>query len=312
MRMFGQRPQPEEPHGLARVFRRRRPERSNIGAKLAWVFLIGGVGLVAARATVATVVQVHGDGMAPTIFDGDNVLLTRSRWDLEAGDIVIYDPARTSPAVPLDTPPEGSPEGIVETDPNYTDPSLSPRGELRNTAVVDLDEIEGRWERLRDKGKPKRERSEVLRVGRVVAVPGDVVTFNVPEAAHGVAVNGEPLQQKPGEPMRLVLEHESEPRLRATAYEWIGSMRYPVLVPVSEDPGWPGMELPEDLGPIEVEATGYLVLADNREEGACCDSRALGFVERSAIKGEVRARVSGDAHSSPDAAPESRGPRWLP
>lgn len=309
------KPPPPEPRGLARVFRRNQaPQSRNLGAKLAWVVLIGGAVAVGARATVATVVEVHGDGMAPTIFDGDNVLLTRGAWNLEAGDIVIYDPARTVPALPDEPPPEGSPEGVVETEPNYTDPSLSPRGELRNTAVVDMEEIETRWERLRQKNAKaaKQRRSEVLRVGRVVAVPGDRVTFNVPDAAHGVAVNGAPLQQKPGEPMRLVLEDQTEPRLRATAYEWIGSLRYPVLVPVTEDPGWPGMQLPGDLGPIEVEATGYLVLADNREEGACCDSRALGFVDPSAIKGEVRARVSGDAHSSPDATPESRGPRWLP
>lgn len=279
------------------------------------MFLIGGVAFVGARATVATVVEVHGDGMAPTIFDGERVLLTRGGWDLEPGDIVIYDPARTLAPIPLEPPPEGSPEGVVETDPNYVDPHLAPQGELRNTAVVDMSQVERRWEKIQSRAR-KTERSGELRVGRVIAVPGDRVTFNVEGAAHGVAVNDQPLQQKPGDPMRLLLADDPsadlEPKLRAMAYEWIGSLRYAVLVPVGVDEGWPGMELPGDLGPVEVEASGYLILADNREEGACCDSRALGFVDGSAIKGEVKARVSGDTHSAPDADPDTRGPRWLP
>ena len=72
------------------------------------------------------------------------------------------------------------------------------------------------------------------------------------------------------------------------------------------------MRLPGDAGPLEVEADGYLVIADNRDEGACCDSRALGFVGPERIRGEIVLRLGGRNHSHPDVAPEAHGLLWKP
>ena len=72
------------------------------------------------------------------------------------------------------------------------------------------------------------------------------------------------------------------------------------------------MRLPGDAGPLEVEADGYLVIADNRDEGACCDSRALGFVGADRIRGEIVLRLGGRNHSHPDVAPDQHGMLWKP
>ena len=72
------------------------------------------------------------------------------------------------------------------------------------------------------------------------------------------------------------------------------------------------MALPADPGPIELIADGYLILADNRDDGACCDSRALGFIPRDQIQGEITLRLGGSAHVPDDIDPRSRGFLWRP
>jgi hypothetical protein len=80
---------------------------------------------------------------------------------------------------------------------------------------------------------------------------------------------------------------------------------------------WAGMDLPADDTPIEIIAPGYLVLADHRDEGACCDSRVLGFLPPAALRGEVVARIAGDARKAPNPSAHEggpaprRGPAWL-
>ena len=92
------------------------PSDKSWPTRVAWGVLLGGFALVMTRASIATVVRVHGTGMDPTISDGDGVLLVRSTLALEAGDIVVYDPTpRPRPAedvdamlpgaAPADTPP---------------------------------------------------------------------------------------------------------------------------------------------------------------------------------------------------------------
>jgi hypothetical protein len=54
-----------------------------------------------------------------------------------------------------------------------------------------------------------------------------------------------------------------------------------------------------------MEADGYLVIADNRDEGACCDSRALGFVEAGRIRGEIVLRLGGATPVTPTSPPAS-------
>jgi hypothetical protein len=248
--------------------------------------LLGIGAVVFARASLATIVQVHGDGMAPTIVDAESVVMVRGTWGIEHGDILVYDPtppneAQSEPELePL--PPRTTPGPIDEG--RTIDPGRKPRGELRNTAVVEVDELEDNWSRVRgqDEARPRG-----YRVGRVLAGPGDTVTFHVPNVALGLLINGSPIAQKPDE---------------SIVWETLGSARYPILAG-TESTSWPGIGLPDNLGALEVQAQGYLILADNRDEGACCDSRVLGWIPVDKIRGEVVLRLTGDA---------GRGMQWLP
>ena len=311
--MFSRRREqvPDEP--------RRRRDRRRGSARVAWVLLIGAGALVLTRALWATVIQVHGDGMAPTILDGESVLMIRGRWGIESGDLVVYDPSPTpKPAgePPAEAQPHALPFGPSPGE-HWADPRATPRGALRGTAVVDVDEVESNGRRVRDGGAQASPRS--FRVGRVLAVPGDRVTFHVAEAGAGLAVNGQLLRHKLDTPVRLELAGRPAPgedgaglaSLRPLAWETLGEARYPVLLG-AEAPQWPGMGLPDDPGPIEVEAEGYLILADNRDEGACCDSRALGWIAPQALRGEIVLRLAGDPGAAPDSDPRSRGLQWLP
>jgi len=285
--------------------------------RLAWLILVGGATTLVLRCGVATVVEIHGDGMAPTLLSGDHVLLVRGSWGLARGDLVIYDPRPApTPAPPAKLP---EPPGTREhRGPPRHDGARQP---LRNTAVVDPADLD-----LGDEWTAVQRRSGVgtdkappsLRVGRILAVPGDRITFGDPEGTLGVAVNGAPLTQKAGAPLRLAIHgagaDASRPaRPRATASEAIGERRYRVLTAESGTPlHWPGMHLPGDAGPIEVEADGYLIVADNRDEGACCDSRALGLVAAENIRGEIVLRLGGRNAEHPDIAPADHGLLWKP
>jgi len=287
--------------------------------RLAWLVLVGGAAVLVLRCGVATVVEIHGDGMAPTLLTGDHVLLIRGTWGLAAGDLVVYDPTPpTAPPIEPGPPPQlpGPQEGRGL--PRHD----GPRQPLRNTAVVDVDDID-----LGDEWRSVQRRSGVqdakalaprsLRVGRILAVPGDRVTFGEAAGALGLAINGRPLTQELGAPLRLAVrgaqDSQAPPaRPRGTAREAIGERRYQVLSAAPGPTRWPGMRLPGDAGPLEVEADGYLVIADNRDEGACCDSRALGFVGPDRIRGEIVLRLGGRNHSHPDVAPEAHGLLWKP
>jgi hypothetical protein len=144
----------------------------------------------------------------------------------------------------------------------------------------------------------------------------------------GIAVNGVPLRHKSSFARRMVLPAPPTPgerardldvaSVRATAYESLGERRYPILVS-SEREELAGIEalVAPSAGsvsetPTSIIAPGYLVFSDNRPEGACCDSRAVGWIDPDAVEGEVVARLSGATDKAPDADPAARGPRWLP
>lgn len=313
--MFGRRSQNDDDEDAGK----RPPDRS-LSTRIAWLTLFGGGALIALRATIATVVQVHGDGMAPTIVDGDTIVLVRGRWSVGNGDIVIYDPTPPGLADVSGSPPRPTP-GAKDEQPDYPDARKPPVKAMRDTAVVDEDEFEGNWERVKDRSGVDAERARTLRIGRVIASPGDTVTFNVQDAAMGLSVNGVPVRQKPGDTMRIVLRGEpvlgedqgdvDRPRIRATAYEWLGDVRYSVLTNTA-DTAWTQLALPEERGPVQVQAPGFLILADNRNEGACCDSRAIGWVIPENVRGEVVARIAGNTNATPDLDPRARGPALLP
>jgi signal peptidase I len=304
------------------------PRARSWSTRIAWLVLVGGTGLILTRASLATVIQIHGDGMAPTILDGESVIMVRGTWGIEPGDLVVYDPTPPSEACGAgacdddEAEREGSERrpGLGDSPAGrQIDTQRRANGELHNTAVVDVDEVENNWQRVRERGARVQPRN--FRVGRVLAVPGDTVTFHVPNVALGLVVNGVPLQQKPDDPIRLVLAGKpapgedprdlATPRLRALAWETLGDTRYPVLLGDGDD-RWPGIGLPDDLGPLELQAEGYLILADNRNEGACCDSRAIGWVPAANIRGELVVRLAGDPGAAPDSDPRSRGLARLP
>jgi signal peptidase I len=292
--------------------------------RLAWLTLVGGVALVATRVGVATVVQVHGDGMAPTLLDGDHVMLVRGSTGIERGDVVVYAPGVAMP-LPLPEPEMAQADDPrADNDRGQEPPDVreEPNRNLHNTAVIDPEELEDNWEKVQARsGGLATYEAPTLRVGRVLAVPGDRVAFHVPGAALGVAIDGEPLVQKPGEPLRLALRDAEDPdgpvdapRLRTTAYETTDERRYQVLAPAHEpeDP-WLALGLPPvEAGPVELEAPGYLVVADNRDDGACCDSRAIGWVPAEAIRGRVLVRLTGNPAAAPDLDPDARGLQWKP
>ncbi len=285
--------------------------------RLAWLVLVGGAATLVLRCGVATVVEIHGDGMAPTLLSGDHVLLLRGTWGLGAGDLVVYDPTPPAPPVPraipapdLPGPREG--RGLPRGD--------GPRQPLRNAAVVDVDDLDlgDQWQAVQRRSGVQDPTPRSLRVGRILAVPGDRITFGETAGALGLAINGRPLTQELGAPLRLAVRGPQDAaappaRARPTAREAIGDRRYQILTAApGQATRWPGMQLPGDAGPLEVEAEGYLVIADNRDEGACCDSRALGFVGPDRIRGEIVLRLGGRNQSHPDVAPQDHGLLWKP
>ena len=308
-------------------FRRADPEDDELAARagertwptrLAWLILVGGAAALVLRCGVATVVEIHGDGMAPTLLTGDHVLLIRGTWGLGAGDLIVYDPTPPAPPdpEPLPTPQLPGPRegrGLPRHD--------GPRQPLRNTAVVDVNDLDlgDEWQAVQRRSgvaDPRAPAPTSLRVGRILAVPGDRITFGE-HGALGLAINGRPLTQEIGAPLRLAVRGPQDPqappaRPRGTASEAIGERRYQVLTASPGPTSWPGMRLPGDAGPLEVEADGYLVIADNRDEGACCDSRALGFVGPDRIRGEIVLRLGGRNRNHPDVAPGQHGMLWKP
>lgn len=285
--------------------------------RLAWLVLVGGAAALVLRCGVATVVEIHGDGMAPTLLSSDHVLLIRGTWGLAAGDLVVYDPTPPAPAPPCLAPPPDIPgeregHGLPRHD--------GPRQRLRNTAVVDVDDLDlgDEWQAVQRRSGVQDLPPKSLRVGRILAIPGDRITFGEAAGALGLAINGRPLTQEVGAPLRLAVRGPQDlaapqARPRNTAREAIGERRYQILTAApGQATRWPGMQLPGDAGPLEVEAEGYLVVADNRDEGACCDSRALGFVAPTHIRGEIVLRLGGRNQSHPDVAPQDHGLLWKP
>ena len=135
----------------------------------------------------------------------------------------------------------------------------------------------------------------------------------MPGGALGLAINGKALRQRPEPSIRLPDPEHDTTRLHAAAREsqGDGEREYRVLVAADPTPAsWPALHLPDDAGPIEMEADGYLVVADNRERGACCDSRAVGWVKPEQIRGEVLLRLG--RHHSESAESATTGLDWRP
>ncbi|MCB9566369.1 MAG: hypothetical protein H6710_03995 [Myxococcales bacterium] len=304
----------------------RRPDRS-LSTRLAWLVLVVGAAVIVLRASLATVLEIHGDGMAPTLLDGDRVLLIRGAWGLGAGDLVIYEPTPPPPP-PENVTVDKEPSARGSDDPGATAHDVERRREdpLRNTAVIDVDDLglDKEWSKVQrrsgvDKELPPAPSS--FRVGRILARPGDTVTFRS-DGRTGLAINGAPIEHKAAGMIDLVVRGRPDPsessaaldspRSRGSAYEMVGGRRFRVLATPGVGERWPAMRLPSDPGPVEIVAEGFLILADNRDDGACCDSRALGFIPAEQIRGEIVARLGGSAQVPEDLDPRSRGLLWRP
>jgi signal peptidase I len=302
------------------------------GSRLALYVLVTAAVTIGVRATVATVVPVHGDGMAPTLLDGDVVLMTRGRWRVELGDVVVYAPVattRASATTPLPPDPSGTRAPRGESDESRLRHAPFPNAAVVDTGQIDA-AVNAQWKQVQRRSGADKERSRnrSLRIGRVLARPGDRVTFNAPESAMGIAVNGVPLRHKSSFARRMVLPAQPTQgerardldiaTVRATAYESLGERRYPILVSSERENlgGLDALVVPSATRasetPTSIIAPGYLVFSDNRPEGACCDSRAVGWIDPDAVEGEVVARLSGAIDKAPDADPAARGPRWIP
>jgi hypothetical protein len=149
------------------------------------------------------------------------------------------------------------------------------------------------------------------RVGRVLARPGDRVVVTRRATGAELTVDGATILRKAAAPLRIVLRDAGRDAAeRTVAYETNGERRYLVL-----DRGSVALDLRAlglERGETEMVAPGYLVLADNRDEGACCDSRALGWIDAARIRGEIAARLAGDPAATPDLDPAARGFLWKP
>ncbi|HFE46500.1 MAG TPA: hypothetical protein ENJ18_13565 [Nannocystis exedens] len=302
---------------------RRRSDRS-LSTRLAWFVLVFGAVLLVLRASLATVIQIHGDGMAPTLLDGDHVVLIRGSWGLEAGDIVIYRPRPAEDPETINVATEPSLEGSDEPKARLTDPRRRSAEPLRNTAVIDVDDLhlDEEWAKVQRRSGLDRTPKplEPLRVGRILALPGDLVTFDSRRSS--LTINGAEIEHKASGVIRLMVRGRPDPseanaevaraRPRGSAFEMVGDRRFRVLQTPGQVARWPGMALPGDPGPIELIADGYLILADNRDDGACCDSRALGFVPQDQVQGEILLRLGGSEHVPDDIDPRSRGFLWRP
>ena len=197
-------------------FRRADPEDDELAARadertwptrLAWLVLVGGAAVLLLRCGVATVVEIHGDGMAPTLLTGDHVLLIRGTWGLGAGDLVVYDPTPPAPPAPA---PEPAPQLPGPREGRSLPRHDGPRQPLRNTAVVDVDDLDlgDEWQAVQRRSGvagPPAPAPSSLRVGRILAVPGDRITFGEHGGALGLAINGRPLAQEIGAPLRLAV-----------------------------------------------------------------------------------------------------------
>lgn len=264
----------------------RLPPRRSWSARMAWLTLVGGGALLALRVSVATVVAVHGNGMAPTLLEGDYVVVLRERWTVERGDVVVYDPAMAlgpGSETLAESPPTDSPSAPNAHGREFPDARRDPQAAFRNTAVVDRDALEQNWEKVQDKSHGLVGEASSMRLGRVLAAPGDTIEFHVEGATLGLRVDGERLTSKvdPGGDPDLPIAYENGIR-----------RRYAVRM-ADAKATWPGLDLPPPgSGPVQTQAEGYLIVADNRDEGSCCDSRALGWIPAEAVRGKVVLRLS--------------------
>ncbi len=307
---------------------RRSPEPEPSGAvrpwskRLAWTVLVGGVAVVGLRVMFATVVRVHGDGMAPTLVDGEHVLLLRGQWSIERGDVVVYATTTQAPSSPATaTPPEqDAPRARTDDGREFPDARRSPTRDLRNTAVVDPDEfgeaLDDNWRRVQKRAEIGIGTVQAYRVGRVLAVPGERISLVDDRDGLGLVVEGQRVEQKAGSTIDVPLRDADGPTaLRRTLWEQAGERRYLVLDRGTTTDDWSRITLGQGAPGEPFVAPGYLVLADNRDEGRCCDSRAIGWIEPDALRGEVLVRLGAPTAQGPQGGgqgAEHRGFLWKP
>ena len=273
--------------------------------------------LVMLRLFVVTILVIEGNAMAPSLRNGDQVILLRGTWGLSAGDVVAFDVTKTRPSQP-DSPkprslppptndpktpaPEERPKNGTQNDPSsdvFRQSAESPRRELRDTHLwIDATEVEDRWERLSNQAAQSGVPDSVLGsaatgtgaigIGRIIALPGQRVTFRDSKCPLGLAGP---------ESHCLIRQHQTKD---GRTLEHRGAVQYAVLHSNdSEMDDWAAMTLPDDTLPVEIIAPGYLILSDDRSSHSAFDSRAIGWIDPEHIRGELVFRVNHD--------PQARG-----
>ena len=132
--------------------------------------------------------------------------------------------------------------------------------------MIDVDDLglDKEWSKVQrrsgvDKELPPAPSS--FRVGRILARPGDTVTFRS-DGRTGLAINGAPIEHKAAGMIDLVVRGRPDPsessaaldspRSRGSAYEMVGGRRFRVLATPGVGERWPAMRLPSDPGPVEI------------------------------------------------------------
>lgn len=285
--------------------------------RLAWGVLVGGVVLIGVRVAIATVVRVHGDGMTPALADGEHVLLLRGQWSIERGDVVVYAANLPGPAAAAGDPLEpDAPRSRSDDGREFPDARRPGARDLRNTAVVDPetfgDELDENWQKVQARADAGLGAVTAYRVGRVLAQPGDRVTITRERDGIGLLVEGASIEQKPG-PALEVPTRDGASGPRRSLWEQSGERRYLVLDDGTRAADWRRLLGAQTIGGSggsrsgsdrfvdrsggdgsgeAMIAPGYIILADNRDEGRCCDSRALGWIDPESVRGEVLVRLS--------------------
>jgi signal peptidase I len=237
--------------------------------------VVGVLGLVVVRVFVATIVEVEGHAMSPNLENEDRIFVRRGAWMIAPGDAVVFRPppdllTRSGFAPPpASVPPQGQPPLAMSVTSGQPLPS----------AWLDRSALAARWSHLQGESEDPKGH---WWMGRVLARPGDVVVFGDPAAKGGIIVNGailhdvaDPQADNPKLPSRKIVLGDRVVSVQGS------TLRFDIarLVPA-------GTKLP-----VAIEAPGFLVLADDRDRGQCCDSRKLGWVDASAVKGAVLGRL---------------------
>lgn len=131
-------------------------------------------------------------------------------------------------------------------------------------------------------GKPERGEivvfsspiEEMLLIKRVIGLPGDTLEMR----DNRLLINGRPVQYDPADKDYPITIWQNDEINRDVIDELLDKHRHPIALT-------PADILIEDFGPLTVPPDHFFMMGDNRHNSA--DSREIGFIERSLIRGRA-------------------------